>query len=195
MEPLSIGAVWAVLDRGLSEDESGEAFGPSEVYDPITQRGSQMKKYLLILAVALAVAVPVAAAAGTHQSAAPKPHIIGTWPNNVTGSEAGGYVVWSNGRVEALGHAPFFGSVRERINDIVGFAADRFSGGYWLIGADGAVYPKGSTCVDKTLVGPTNAPKSKVVGAVNMTDDHEGFVMVTAAGRTFKFTCQFAFPS
>ena len=37
----------------------------------------------MLLAVILAVVVPVGAAASTHPTTAPKPHIIGTWPDDV----------------------------------------------------------------------------------------------------------------
>ena len=114
-----------------------------------------MKKVLVALAVVLAVAVPIAASASTHPSvAAIRPHIVGTWPNDVSDSNAGGYVLWSNGRVQTLDGAPYYGSVTKKVNDIVGFEADGLGGGYWIIGANGAVYARGSTCQDETLVAP-----------------------------------------
>lgn len=154
-----------------------------------------MKKLLVLLAVILVVVVPVAASASIHPNAAPKPHIIGTWPDDVNLSGAGGYIVWSNGKVQALSKAPSYGSLKlkKSVNDIVGFAADSFSGGYWLIGANGVVYGLGSTCQDQTLVAPKNRPKSGVVGAINTTNGDEGFEMVTSSGHTYSFTCQFVF--
>ena len=82
--------------------------------------------------------------------------------------------------------------VTKKVNDIVGFEADGLGGGYWIIGANGAVYARGSTCQDETLVTPKNAPKSKVVGAINLkSEGNEGFEMITASGRSFAFSCQF----
>ena len=145
-----------------------------------------MKKVVLAsLAVTLAMAVPIAAAANTRASKAPKPHIIGTWPNDVALPGSGGYIVWSNGRIQAMSHAPNYGSLRLRkpVNDIVGFAADGWGAGpycFWLIAANGAVYSVGHTCVDEHLVGPKDAPKEGVVGAVNpvgtLNGAEEGFV-------------------
>ena len=101
-------------------------------------------------------------------------------------------MLWSNGRVQTLDGAPYYGSVTKKVNDIVGFEADSLSGGYWIIGANGAVYSKGSTCQDETLVVPRGAPKSKVIGAINLKGQfNEGFEMITASGRSFAFTCQF----
>jgi hypothetical protein len=164
-----------------------------------------MKKVVLAsLAVTLAMAVPIAAAANTRASKAPKPHIIGTWPNDVALPGSGGYIVWSNGRIQAMSHAPNYGSLRLRkpVNDIVGFAADGWGAGpycVWLIAANGAVYSVGHTCVDEHLVGPKDAPKEGVVGAVNpvgtLNGAEEGFVMVTSSGRTYRFTCQFVIQS
>lgn len=154
-----------------------------------------MKKILVSLAVILAVVVPMAASASTPK-AAPKPHIIGTWPDDVTFNGDGGYVVWSNGRVQALSHAPSYGSLRLKkpVNNIVGFEADPMSGGYWLIAANATIYSLGSTCQDQTLVGPKIVPKKGVVGAVNLADSsNEGFEMVTSLGRTYSFSCQFSY--
>jgi hypothetical protein len=110
----------------------------------------------------------------------------------VSDSNAGGYVLWSNGRVQAIDGAPYYGSVTKKVNDIVGFQSDGVGGGYWIIGANGAVYSRGSTCQDETLVAPRGAPKSKVVGATNLKSEfNEGFEMITTAGHSFAFTCQF----
>ena len=157
-----------------------------------------MKKVVLAsLVVTLAVAAPIAAMASTRPSTAPKPHIIGTWPNDVAVPGSGGYIVWSNGRVQTVDHAQSYGSLRLKkpVNDIVGFAADGWGSGpygFWLIAASGAVYSVGHTCVGEHLVGPKDRPKSGVVGAVNPRGEFgaaEGFEMVTSSGRTYRFTC------
>jgi hypothetical protein len=112
----------------------------------------------------------------------------------VSTDNAGGYVVWNTGRVQAIGHAPYYGSVKPGVTDIVGFASDSLNGGYWLIGANGAIFGMGSVCRDEKLVGPKVTPTSGVVGAINLTGGFdEGFTMVTAAGRMFSFTCKFTF--
>ncbi len=151
-----------------------------------------MKKVLVLLAVTSAVVVPVAASASTHSSTAPKPHIIGTWPDDVSSSVDSGYIVWSNGEIQALGNAPSYGSLnlKHPVNNIVGFEADPASGGYWLIAADGTVYGLGSTCQDGKLVRPSSPPKSGVIGAINLANQVEGFGMVTASGHAYSFICQ-----
>jgi hypothetical protein len=147
-----------------------------------------------VAAVALAIAIPMAASASGSPQPRVAPHIVGTWPNDVNMGGAGGYEVWNTGKVVALNHAPYYGSAKASPADIVGFAADPDSGGYWLIGANGAVYSEGTTCQDETLVGPKIKPKSGVVGAVNQTKDFtEGFTMVTAAGHLYSYTCEFQF--
>ncbi len=151
-----------------------------------------MKKALVALVVLLAVAIPIAASASTHHpSLLPKPHIVGVWPNDVSISGTGGYVVWNTGKVQAVGHAPYYGSVSKKVTNIVGFASDPDSGGYWLIAANGTVYAKGTTCQFQKLIGPRDPPKSKVVGAVNTTNGDEGFEMVTSADHLYSYTCQF----
>jgi hypothetical protein len=145
-------------------------------------------------AVTLAIAIPIAASASSSPQPRVAPHIVGTWPNDVNMGGAGGYEVWNTGKVVALNHAPYYGSAKASPADIVGFAADGESGGYWLIGANGAVYSEGTTCQDETLEGPKIEPKSGVVGAVNQKNQYnEGFTMVTAAGHLFTYSCVFTF--
>jgi hypothetical protein len=120
------------------------------------------------------------------------PHVIGTWPNDVSMSNAGGYLVWSNGHVQALGRAPYYGSANVPANNVVGFASDGLSDGYWLITSTGHHYSIGTTCEFETLVGPKNPPRSGVVGAVNLSGDDEGFNMVTSNGHLFPYRCQFS---
>jgi hypothetical protein len=142
-------------------------------------------------ALALAVAIPVAASASSHQSAAPEPHLIGIWSDDVLAGGPGGYAVWNTGKVVALNHAPYFGSVKPPVTDIVGFAADTQDNGYWLIAANGAVFSKGSTCESETLVGPKVKPTSGVVGVYQSNNGNEGFTMVNAFGRLYPYMCQF----
>lgn len=148
----------------------------------------------VVAAVALAVAVPIGASASSHRSAVPEPHIIGLWPNDENFGGGGGYAVWNTGKVQALNGAPNYGSVSPPVTDIVGFASDPDSGGYWLIGANGHVYAEGTTCQDQTLVGPKVKPTSGVVGAIYQRDDtNEGFTMVTALGGLYSYTCEFTY--
>jgi hypothetical protein len=152
-----------------------------------------MFKIMQVAAVAAVLGLGLLATS-IHPSAAPKAakaHIVGTWPNDVSISGAGGYAVWNNGRVEALGHAPSYGSVKKATSDIVGFVGDDLGGGYWVIGANGAVFSLGTTCQFETLVAPKNRPTSGVVGAISLTNDSEGFDMVTKNGHLYPFTCQF----
>ena len=147
-----------------------------------------------VAALALAVVIPVAASASGSPQPRVAPHIVGTWPNDVNMGGAGGYEVWNTGKVVALNHAPYYGSAKASPADIVGFASDPDSGGYWLIGANGHVYAEGTTCQDQTLVGPKVKPTSGVVGAIYQRDDtNEGFTMVTALGGLYSYTCEFQF--
>jgi hypothetical protein len=151
---------------------------------------------VVLAALALAVAIPVAASASSNSQPKIAPHIVGThvvgtWPNDANGGGPGGYEVWSTGKVVAVGDAPYYGSAKPGLNDIVGFAADSDSEGYWLIGANGQIYPEGSTCANKTLVGPADRPTSGVIGAINLkTPSVDGFAMVTKSNRTYAFSCQ-----
>jgi hypothetical protein len=152
------------------------------------------RRILIVVVAALALTVVVPVAASAHPSAAPRPHVIGLWPNDVNFGGGGGYAVWNTGKVQALNGAPNYGSVTPPVTNIVGFAPDPDSGGYWLIGANGQVYAEGTTCQDETLVGPKVKPTSGVVGAIYERDDtNEGFTMVTALGGLYSYTCEFTY--
>ena len=83
-----------------------------------------------------AVATPLSMA-----SAAPAPRIVGTWPNT-SESPAGGWILWSNGKVRPVGEAPFYGDARgSGLNDFVGMIASNDAGGagYFLVTSTGKV--------------------------------------------------------
>ena len=103
----------------------------------------------VVAGLALVVALPVAASASSHRSAAPEPHLIGIWPDDVEGGGPGGYAVWNTGKVVALNHAPHLGSVEPPVTDIVGFVADTVDNGYWLVAANGARLLEGIDCATK----------------------------------------------
>jgi hypothetical protein len=102
----------------------------------------------------------------------------------------GGYVLWSDGRVEPLDGAHFYGDARSSgFNNFVGMATDYLDPGYWLVTSSGKVFAFGGVC--PTVVKAANAPRAGVVGVVDLVDpeNNEGFAMITSTGKQFTFTC------
>ena len=120
------------------------------------------------------------------------PHVVGTWPNT-SESPAGGWMLWSNGKVQPVGEAPFYGDARASgLNDFVGMitANEAGGGGYFLVTSTGKVRSFGPVCgTGGTLTPPAHVPKSGVIGLVDRNDDYAGFDIVTANGPTFGYEC------
>jgi hypothetical protein len=155
-------------------------------------------KAIRTLAAAAAVAVGTVAgyAATNPAGAALRPHaarIVGTWSNDASGGGAGGYRVWSNGQIDPLAGAPYYGAIKDPANTVVGFIGDRGSDGYWIITSNGHFYARGTTCEYDTMIPPKNRPHSGVVGAINLPNYDEGFYMVTSSGRLYRFACGYTF--
>lgn len=146
----------------------------------------------LLVAVALGgVSAPVIAMPSAV--ATMSPHIVGTWPNT-SGAATGGWILWSNGKVETVGLAPFYGDARRSgLNDFVGMIAANDAGGdgYFLLTTAGRVFSFGPTCGSGSLVPPAHRPTSGVVGAIYPVDT-AGFDMVTSTGAVYKFKCEFS---
>ena len=105
-------------------------------------------------------------------------------------SPTGGFVLWSDGRVEPLGGAHFYGDARSSgLNNFVGMATDYLGSGYWLVTSSGRGFPFGGVC--PTVVKAADAPRVGVVGVVGLADpeDTEGFALITSTGKQFTFTC------
>lgn len=143
------------------------------------------------LALVALVTLPLASPARLAATTGPVPHIVGTWPDQ---EGAGGWVLWSNGRVQAVGNAPFYGDTRhDGVNNVVGMFASVGAGhgGYWLVTATGKVYGFGPVCSPgASLSAPVPRPMSGVIGLVGLTDIYAGFAMVTASGKTYNFVCR-----
>jgi hypothetical protein len=136
------------------------------------------------------IAVPAALASPTAH--ARKPHIVGTWADDVNLNQNGGYTVWSNGRVQAHAGAPYFGGAQHRgVNNIVGFVADAFSDGYWLVSRSGRVYSFGTTCQFGHLKPPSGVPSRGIVGGIDLsrTVTNEGLILLSSTGKTYRFEC------
>lgn len=121
-----------------------------------------------------------------------RPHIVGTWADDVNLNQNGGYTVWSNGRVQAHAGAPFFGGAqRKGVHNIVGFVADVFSEGYWLVSASGRVFSFGTTCQFGHLKRPAGVPSRGIVGGIDLsrTITNEGLLLISSTGKTYRFVC------
>jgi hypothetical protein len=120
-------------------------------------------------------------------------HVVGTFADDDGGQNtSGGWILWSNGRVQALLGAPNYGSATASgLNNFVGMVDDIQSNGYWLVTSTGRIFPFGTVCQDQTLTGPKTLP-APAVGAVNLkTQITEGFALVTATGATYAYECSF----
>jgi hypothetical protein len=104
----------------------------------------------------------------------------------IANTPAGGYwLVCSDGGVLSFG-APFLGSLggHPLRAPIVGIAATPEGRGYYLVGADGSVYPFGDAVFRGSMVGtPLHSP---VVG-IDVTPDNGGYYLVAADGGIFTF--------
>jgi hypothetical protein len=119
-------------------------------------------------------------------------HIVAAFPNDVTiTNSTGGYVLYSNGRVNAVQGAPFYGDARKSgLNNFVTMAQDPLNG-YWLITSAGQIYAYGGKiCAGPPgVVGPKNVV-GPIVGTIYPANSNaEGFTMVNAAGTLYSYSC------
>jgi len=92
-------------------------------------------------------------------------------------------LVAGDGGLFAYGQAPFYGStVGQPVGPIEGMATDQATGGYWEVGADGAVHGFGAPPFGG-LRGPLRAP---IVGMA-ATPDGGGYWLVGADGGVFAY--------
>jgi hypothetical protein len=144
----------------------------------------------LIALGAAGIGVPAALASPTAHTR--RPHIVGAWADDVNLNQNGGYTLWSNGRVQARAGAPYFGGAQRRgVNNVVGFVADVFSDGYWLVSRSGRVYSFGTTCQFGHLKRPPGVPSRGIVGGIDLsrTATNEGLELVSSTGKTYRFVC------
>ena len=90
----------------------------------------------------------------------------------------------SDGDVLSFG-TPSYGSVGKPLNaPVVGIAATPGGGGYYLVGADGAVFPFGDARFQGSMAGQhLNQP---IVG-IAVSSDNAGYYLVAADGGVFAF--------
>lgn len=120
-------------------------------------------------------------------NAAPAPSIVAVY-QPISGS--GGYVLYSNGMLNAQLGAPFYGDARK--SGLTNFSAmAQTYGGYWLINRVGKAYSYGRTCYFGSLVGPKSIA-GPLIGAISFGDKDyaDGFNAVNSAGKLFRFVCQ-----
>jgi hypothetical protein len=138
----------------------------------------------LIAASALAAG---AAAAAPVAGAQPGPRIVAVYQTELG---SGGYVLYSNGMLNAQKGAPFYGDARKSGLNNFTTMAQSFWGGYWLINSVGRLFLYGTGCFLGTAIGP-----SKIVGPIIGTigfgknESGSGFYEVNSAGALFRFTC------
>src|SRR5579862_6979755 len=90
-------------------------------------------------------------ASSAHSSPAPTPPApvakpVGYFQGPVGYTTGGGWVVWSNGLVKAMGGPATYGDLPSRgihVNDIVSMLPTYNGRGYYLVGADGGVFAFG----------------------------------------------------
>jgi hypothetical protein len=130
-------------------------------------------------------------------SAQPTPHIVDVVGTNNGLSNNGGYVLMSNGAVNTVAGAPFYGDARHKgLNNFVALAQDGTDGGYWLVTTTGQSFPYGNVaCTDgEVWTGPPLAKvQGAVVGTVDAPELDSGYIVVTATGHTYEFSCQLNF--
>jgi hypothetical protein len=158
-----------------------------------------MKKHLLAPILASALLAAPATVAGVA-SAAPAPHIVAAFPDTLGFNSAGGYVLYSNGKVDALDGAPFYGDARRTgLNDFATLAEDtQGNSGYWLVTTTGKVYPYGGLCQGDTIqepkiTGPIVGTLTLTLGQQNSGSVDDGFQMVNARGTVYPYLCVISF--
>ena len=139
--------------------------------------------------------LPAGATDSSRASAAPR--VVGVFPNNMSGTSSGGYILYSNGKVIPLAGAPYYGAgTNKRLNDFVALITDQAGNGYWLITKTGMSFSYGTTCSNgEVLQGPKTLPAGTVViGAVNTGGSfNEGFDLVSSTAKTYSYQCNFSF--
>jgi hypothetical protein len=115
-------------------------------------------------------------------------------PGSVVGTAAlddgtGYYEVDAQGDVAAFGAATCYGAMTgTHLNQpIVGMAVDRFTGGYWLVAADGGVFSFNAPYLGSMGGTPLNKPVVGMTATLNGT----GYWLVASDGGVFSFDAPF----
>jgi hypothetical protein len=155
------------------------------------------RKLLVALAAVVAPLTVLSSIMAVPASAQPAPHIVDVVGTNNGLSSNGGYILMSNGAVNAIVGAPFYGDARHKgLNNFVALAQDGSDGGYWLVTTTGQSFPYGNVaCQDgEVWTGPALAKvQGTVVGTVDAPELDSGYIEVTSTGHTYEYSCQFSF--
>jgi hypothetical protein len=155
------------------------------------------RKLLVALAAVVTSLSALSSIMAVPVSAQPAPHIVDVVGTNNGLSNNGGYVLLSNGAVNVVAGAPFYGDARHKgLNNFVALAQDGTDGGYWLVTTTGQSYPYGNVgCTNgEVWTGPAlSRIQGAVVGTIDAPGFDSGYVVVTATGHTYEFSCQFSF--
>lgn len=91
----------------------------------------------------------------------------------------------SDGQVTALGDAHGFPTpaINRATDPVVAMAATPDGGGYWLVTANGTVYPAG----DAAALGSIASPPAQPVVSMSSTPSGRGYWLVTASGSVYAF--------
>ena len=140
--------------------------------------------YLVVVACAFAAG---AEAIGSVAGAAPAPKIVGVYQNE---SGSGGYVLYSNGMLNAQKGASFYGDARKSGQNNFATMFQSFWGGYWLINSAGKLFLYGTGCFFGTAIGPSKII-GPIIGAIDFgtNESGSGFYEVNSAGKLFRFVC------
>jgi hypothetical protein len=138
------------------------------------------------------------ASVATSALGAPAPRVVGAFPNTVGVTSAGGYVLYNNGKVNALNSAPFYGDARK--GGLTNFAAlAQTYNGYWLVTSTGKVYTYGPVCQGDKILAPKKLV-SPIIGTLNLSQAQmnnsnidTGFQMVNAKGNVYSYFCLYSF--
>ena len=154
------------------------------------------RKLLAALAVAV-TPLTVLVLSASSASAQPAPHVVDVVGTNNGLSSNGGYVLLSNGTVNAIVGAPFYGDARHLgLNNFVALAQDGSDGGYWLVTSTGQSFPFGNVkCSNgEVWTGPVLAKiQGTVIGTVDAPELDSGYIVVTSTNHTYEYSCQFSF--
>lgn len=131
----------------------------------------------------------------TVATASPNPHIVGAFQSADDNTDGvGGYVLYSNGKLNALNGAPFYGDARQSGQDNFVTMAQNADGGYWLVTSTGKVFAYGvQDCSGDTIQQPSHV-QPPIVGAINLSSAaannfDAGFQMVNESGTTYTWSC------
>jgi hypothetical protein len=103
---------------------------------------------------------------------------------------SGGYVLYSNGMLNAQKGAPFYGDARKSGQNNFSTMYQSLWGGYWLINSAGRVFLYGSGCLFGTAIGPSKIT-GPIIGAIGFGKNEagSGFYEVNSAGTLYRFLC------